>query len=92
MSEDEADQWALLAMEECAEVQQTLSKIIRFGIGSTYKGESNYDRLGFEVKDLLYCLYQLEDAGYLEYITRADVEVHADEKRKRREARHGEPA
>ena len=46
---------ATILMEECAEVQQRASKLLRFGIEEVQPGQphSNADRLGHEIGDLL---------------------------------------
>ena len=41
-----------ITQEECAEVTQAISKIIRFGIDETYNGRTNAARLEDEVGDL----------------------------------------
>lgn len=41
-----------ITQEECAEVIQAISKIFRFGIHTTWNGETNLDHLIEEIGDL----------------------------------------
>ena len=41
-----------IAQEECAEVAQAISKIFRFGIDMSWKGQTNQERLEEELGDL----------------------------------------
>lgn len=43
----------LILAEECAEVQQVVSKCIRFGMDSTYQNLSNQSRLEEELGDVM---------------------------------------
>ena len=49
--------------EEAGEISQIVGKILRFGLFSEYKGESNLDRLSCEINDLLAVMEMLIDAG-----------------------------
>lgn len=42
-----------ITQEECAEVTQAISKIFRFGIDSSWNGQTNQERLEEELGDLL---------------------------------------
>ncbi len=46
-------------IEECAEVIQACTKTQRFGLGSTWEGSSNFEKLTAEVGDLLCVLDKL---------------------------------
>ena len=48
----------LIAQEECAEVTQAISKVVRFGFDSMHKGQDNRTRLEEEVGDLM-CMIDL---------------------------------
>jgi NTP pyrophosphatase (non-canonical NTP hydrolase) len=48
----------LITQEECAEVIQAISKVIRFGVDSVYNEQTNRQRLTEEVGDLL-CMIEL---------------------------------
>lgn len=47
-----------ITQEECAEVIQAISKIFRFGMGSSYKGITNKEHLEEEMGDL-HCMLDL---------------------------------
>jgi NTP pyrophosphatase (non-canonical NTP hydrolase) len=48
----------LITQEECAEVSQAISKVFRFGMEDSYKGETNREHLEEELGDLL-CMIDL---------------------------------
>lgn len=53
--------------EECAEVAQSITKIIRFGENTMYNGESNLSALHRELGDLFARIDQLElDMDWIE--------------------------
>lgn len=47
---------SLIAMEECAELQKAISKLIRYGD----ENKENYDNLVEEMADVIICLEQLK--------------------------------
>jgi NTP pyrophosphatase (non-canonical NTP hydrolase) len=53
----------LITQEECAEVTQAISKVFRFGMDATYKGESNREHLEEEIGDLMCMIDLLLDSG-----------------------------
>lgn len=53
----------IIAQEECAEVIQAISKIMRFGFDDKYKKLTNRQRLSEEVGDLLCMIDLLIDKG-----------------------------
>jgi len=55
---DQQREVMLIAQEECAEVIQAISKILRFGLDGTWQGRSNQERLEEEVGDLV-CMIDL---------------------------------
>lgn len=52
-----------ILMEECGEVIQAASKIIRFGGDEDYNGETGYEILERELGDLQCMVGLLQDAG-----------------------------
>jgi hypothetical protein len=70
--------WALLAMEEAAEVQQAISKILRFGL-SAEKSQA----LDMEVKDLMYSLHMLGWYMWFKMPNLPEILQHAQTKRGR---------
>jgi NTP pyrophosphatase (non-canonical NTP hydrolase) len=64
-------------MEECAEVIQAASKIIRFGASNEYCGETALKQLEKEIGDL-YCMIDLLHAN--DMITFTNVDEYANQK------------
>lgn len=52
-----------IAMEECAEVAQRISKALRFGLMEVQRGQplTNANRINFEFDDLIAVMEMLED-------------------------------
>jgi NTP pyrophosphatase (non-canonical NTP hydrolase) len=73
----------LLVMEECSEVTQACSKIIRFGLDNSYDGVSNRDHLQTEIGDLTYLFTFLMDKGIIDSNKVADACRAKQEKLKR---------
>jgi len=48
----------LITQEECAEVTQAISKVFRFGMDDSHKGETNREHLEEEIGDLM-CMIDL---------------------------------
>ena len=63
-------------MEECAEVIQESSKIIRFGMDAEYNGETALSRLEKELGDL-YCMIDLLHANDMISFTKLDEYANA---------------
>lgn len=53
----------LITQEECAEVTQAISKVFRFGMEDTHKGETNREHLEEELGDLMCMIDLLIDSG-----------------------------
>lgn len=53
----------LITQEECAEVTQAISKVFRFGMEDTHKGQSNREHLEEEIGDLMCMIDLLIDSG-----------------------------
>jgi NTP pyrophosphatase (non-canonical NTP hydrolase) len=69
-----------ITQEECAEVIQAVSKVMRFGFDTTYKDVSNKSHLEEEIGDLL-CMFQLmEEAEMIDWTL---VSLHAQRKREK---------
>jgi NTP pyrophosphatase (non-canonical NTP hydrolase) len=60
-----------ITMEECAEVIQECSKVIRFGADSEHDGKTAIERLEKEIGDL-YCMIDLIHANDLVSFTEVD--------------------
>lgn len=63
----------LIAQEECAEVVQAISKLLRFGPNSTWNDRSNQERLEEEIGDLMCMIELMEQRGIIdsEFVRRA---------------------
>lgn len=55
----------LVLMEECAEVAQAMSKVLRFGLMDLHNGMSNQARLVAELNDLIAVIEMLHDEGVM---------------------------
>ena len=71
-----------IVQEECAELIQCVSKILRFGYDSEYNNKKSYERLQEEVGDVLATIELLEEYGL---INMEKVERHKKEKFKKLE-------
>jgi NTP pyrophosphatase (non-canonical NTP hydrolase) len=60
MTDKKIQEVMAITQEECAEVIQALSKIMRFGLDSVHNGVSNKEQLEEEIGDLM-CMLQLLD-------------------------------
>lgn len=80
MMNDRIIQLLLITQEECAEVTQSISKILRFGLDSVHLDKSNRQRLTEEVGDLC-CMIDLMIENDL--IQKQDVEEYKMLKRKK---------
>lgn len=69
-----------ISQEECAEVIQALSKIMRFGLNTSHNGVTNKEHLEEEIGDLL-CMFQLMEE--YEMIDWGRVSIAASNKRKK---------
>lgn len=63
----------LICQEECAEVTQAISKIMRFGLMETWNEKTNQERLEEEVGDLVAMIEILQERGVIdrEFVQRA---------------------
>lgn len=53
-------------MEECSEVQQCLSKVLRFGIDNSYNGVTNKEHLETEIGDLMFLFTLMQQKGIID--------------------------
>lgn len=67
------DHLLVILMEECAEVTQRASKILRFGLSEIQADQNltNSDRLSLEIADLLAAVDMLAEAGAITRPTEA---------------------
>lgn len=81
MTRDEM-RWIQL-MEEAAEVQQSVSKLLRFGLNEIESGQqlTNIERVRIEVGDFFAALQELEDCGNMNPWNEADLAAHIVAKR-----------
>lgn len=66
----------LVAMEECAEIQQALSKAIRFGVDDHHPSradETNEEQLLTEFYQLTAMIEELQNQGIIESFTREKI-------------------
>lgn len=70
------DELLTILMEECAEVIQAASKIIRFGVDSEYNGDNAVEVLEKELGDL-YCMIDLVHANDMISFTKLDEHAQA---------------
>lgn len=62
--------------EECAEVQQAVSKALLFGLNDSYKDYgNNHDRIVVELHDVLGVLKMLSDRGIIILPTGSEVDA-----------------
>jgi NTP pyrophosphatase (non-canonical NTP hydrolase) len=73
----------LITMEECSEVAQAISKVLRFGLDTVYKGESNRGHLEEELGDLRAMIKLLVDFNLVD-----EQEVQAASVRKLKKLRN----
>lgn len=67
LSNKEIEQLVIL-QEECAEVIQSVSKILRFGIDSEYNNETNKTKLNKEIGDVFALLQLLSESEIVNMI------------------------
>ena len=66
MSREDLKTTLLIMMEECAEVTQAASKILRFGLDNSYEGVSNRAHLETEIGDLLFLFDLLKECSIID--------------------------
>lgn len=75
---DKVNEIYAITQEECAEVVQAISKVMRFGLDSTHKGRTNRNHLTEEVGDLQCMINLLVEYGVCDM---SEVKLAADKKR-----------
>ena len=70
----------IITQEECAEVSQAISKILRFGISGSWENRTNKERLEQEIGDLLCLVDILYEKGI---ISQSMVEASSEYKREK---------
>lgn len=68
----------IITQEECAEVSQAISKILRFGISGSWENRTNKERLEQELGDLLCMVEILYEKGI---VSGNEVEANSAHKR-----------
>ena len=58
---DRKEHLLVLLAEECAELQQTIAKTLRFGLDSEHNGRDNYTSMIIEFNDILAVIELLKD-------------------------------
>lgn len=70
---DKVNEIYAITQEECAEVIQAISKVMRFGLDAVHQGKSNRDHLEEEVGDLMCMIDLLTEAGVLDIVSIAEA-------------------
>ena len=55
----------IITQEECAEVSQAISKVLRFGLSGHYQDKTNKERLEEEIGDLMCMIEILYEKGII---------------------------
>ena len=66
---DKVNEIYAITQEECAEVVQAISKVMRFGLDSTHNGRTNRDHLEEEIGDLQCMINLLVEAGVCDTVS-----------------------
>ena len=66
---DKVNEIYAITQEECAEVVQAISKVMRFGLDTTHNGRSNRDHLEEEIGDLQCMINLLVEAGVCDTVS-----------------------
>ena len=67
--ENKVNEIYAITQEECAEVVQAISKVMRFGLDSTHNGKSNRDHLEEELGDLQCMINLLIEVGVCDMVS-----------------------
>lgn len=67
----------VILMEECAEFQQAIAKVLRFGLFSEYEGVENLQQIRFELNDILAIIAMLNEESII-----IDMNVEMMERKK----------
>ena len=66
--DDKINEIYAITQEECAEVVQAISKVMRFGLDTTHNGRSNRDHLEEELGDLQCMINLLIERGVVDMV------------------------
>jgi NTP pyrophosphatase (non-canonical NTP hydrolase) len=66
---DKVNEIYAITQEECAEVVQAISKVMRFGLDTTHNGRTNRDHLEEEIGDLQCMINLLVEAGVCDTVS-----------------------
>ena len=67
--DDKVKEIYAITQEECAEVVQAISKVMRFGLDTTHNGRTNRDHLEEEIGDLQCMINLLVEAGVCDTVS-----------------------
>ena len=76
--DDKVNEIYAITQEECAEVVQAISKVMRFGLDTSHNGRTNREHLSEELGDLQCMISLLMETGVCDI---ADVKMAAQRKR-----------
>lgn len=77
---DKVNEIYAITQEECAEVVQAISKVMRFGLDTTHNGRTNREHLSEELGDLQCMISLLIETGVCDI---SDVKSAAQRKREK---------
>ena len=66
---DKINEIYAITQEECAEVVQAISKVMRFGLDTTHNGRTNRDHLEEEIGDLQCMINLLIERGVCDMVS-----------------------
>ena len=66
---DKVNEVYAITQEECAEVVQAISKVMRFGLDTTHNGRTNRDHLEEEIGDLQCMINLLIEIGVCDMVS-----------------------
>ena len=66
---DKVNEIYAITQEECAEVVQAISKVMRFGLDTTHNGRTNRDHLEEEIGDLQCMINLLVETGVCDTVS-----------------------
>ena len=79
---DKINEIYAITQEECAEVVQAISKVMRFGLDTTHGGRTNRDHLEEEIGDLQCMINLLIETGVCDMVSVLEASKRKREKLK----------
>ena len=79
---DKVNEVYAITQEECAEVVQAISKVMRFGLDTTHNGRTNRDHLEEEIGDLQCMINLLIEMGVCDMVSVLEASKRKREKLK----------